>query len=258
MMEQQQLPTQSFDVPYLKLDFDEEGKVGSFQALDPKELEDQKESLGTKGTGTLLIQPLVTSDIGSKSVKVGYKVVMAQGVPAISMTIGYELKRGVTRNSTKSKAGVAFDSKILPVVGSTATKNISISKTGYYEVEFTISVLFPGDTSKAYHSTSSTILLNRMARPYPANYTDPHSGKSVGEPRADWVKTVKPVEWNDKTRKAFRDWYQKTYNLPNFNWTNIDIHHIQPREYGGTNANSNLIPLPNQIHTAFTSWFKGY
>ncbi|TAF34693.1 MAG: HNH endonuclease [Cytophagales bacterium] len=39
----------------------------------------------------------------------------------------------------------------------------------------------------------------------------------------------------------------------------IDIHHIQPLGYGGTNAFENLVPLDyNTQHKLFNSWWLGY
>ncbi|WP_420712868.1 HNH endonuclease signature motif containing protein [Gordonia sp. MP11Mi] len=35
-----------------------------------------------------------------------------------------------------------------------------------------------------------------------------------------------------------------------------EIHHIIPREFGGTNEFNNLVPLPREIHYLFTDWFR--
>ncbi|WP_228461350.1 HNH endonuclease signature motif containing protein [Gordonia spumicola] len=35
-----------------------------------------------------------------------------------------------------------------------------------------------------------------------------------------------------------------------------EIHHIIPREFGGTNEFNNLVPLPKEIHYLFTDWFR--
>ncbi|WP_434756483.1 HNH endonuclease signature motif containing protein [Paenibacillus amylolyticus] len=36
------------------------------------------------------------------------------------------------------------------------------------------------------------------------------------------------------------------------------MHHIKPREFGGTNDPANLIPMPKNIHKLYTSFFAGY
>ncbi|WP_083426426.1 HNH endonuclease signature motif containing protein [Thermoactinomyces sp. DSM 45891] len=45
-----------------------------------------------------------------------------------------------------------------------------------------------------------------------------------------------------------------------FNWADYDIHHIIPREYGGTNDFDNLIPLPRDFHQQRVTpwWNSGY
>lgn len=48
------------------------------------------------------------------------------------------------------------------------------------------------------------------------------------------------------------------YGDPKRDWSNYQIHHIQPRTYGGTNDVSNLIPIPSTQHALITSWFNGY
>ena len=40
--------------------------------------------------------------------------------------------------------------------------------------------------------------------------------------------------------------------------TGYDVHHIIPREYGGTNDYSNLIPLAVSDHRTVTSWWVNY
>ncbi len=37
-----------------------------------------------------------------------------------------------------------------------------------------------------------------------------------------------------------------------------DIHHIVPREYGGTNAFENLVPVLRSAHQQFNAWWRGY
>lgn len=37
-----------------------------------------------------------------------------------------------------------------------------------------------------------------------------------------------------------------------------DIHHMQPREYGGTNYEYNLMPVERSAHNKITGWFNGY
>jgi hypothetical protein len=42
-------------------------------------------------------------------------------------------------------------------------------------------------------------------------------------------------------------------------WAAYDIHHIRPREYGGTNAFDNLVPVLRDVHqNQFNPWWRNY
>jgi len=42
-------------------------------------------------------------------------------------------------------------------------------------------------------------------------------------------------------------------------WEQYDIHHIIPREYGGTNVFDNLVPVLREIHQQeLNTWWRGY
>ena len=48
----------------------------------------------------------------------------------------------------------------------------------------------------------------------------------------------------ESQRNAFkREWARRGYETPRGGWDNYDIHHIQPREFGGTNDFWNLVPV---------------
>lgn len=62
-----------------------------------------------------------------------------------------------------------------------------------------------------------------------------------------------------KERDTYRAWYEKTYNGgKTINWTNLPIHHIKPRAYGGTHVYENLMPLDSGFHSTVTSWWVNY
>lgn len=72
------------------------------------------------------------------------------------------------------------------------------------------------------------------------------------------------MEWDSPktgfTRKAayIRTWFdRKLPKLPG-SWSDYELHHIQPREYGGTNDFENLVPLSRAQHRLFTNWWAGY
>ena len=103
--------------------------------------------------------------------------------------------------------------------------------------------------------------LNSKGVSYP-EIKDPRTGKSIPMPEGE-LKTVpkdQRVEWNNATRSEFiKEWYDRGYETPEGGWEKYDIHHILPREYGGTNDFENLVPVERTIHqTQLNSWWQGY
>ena len=68
------------------------------------------------------------------------------------------------------------------------------------------------------------------------------------------------VPWGVQERGAFiREWYERGLPTPEGGWARYDIHHIQPREFGGTNAFENLVPVERSVHqTQFNTWWRDY
>lgn len=198
-------------------------------------------------------------DAGNKRIRVSSIVSKITGNSPSQVSIAFQLYRASTRSGSMRLEASSFKSLLFPSMGSSTSDYINLSRTGYYKVRFTYSMAYTtGERPTSATTETGVTLLNRMAREFPGGYTDPISGSSIGEPNADWTKTSSPVSWTKTDRNNFRNWYISTYNQPNYNWTNVEIHHIQPREYGGTNSYSNLIPLPKGVHTLYTSWFAGY
>ncbi|WP_156430825.1 HNH endonuclease signature motif containing protein [Paenibacillus sp. FJAT-26967] len=128
---------------------------------------------------------------------------------------------------------------------------------GYYSA-----IIYEGSSSVGFKTGyTSTILYNRGAVPY-FSYTDAHSGIRLTEPNfsnMNAVPTHLRVDWTNNDRRDYIVWYVTNYGKPAFNWEDYDIHHIIPREYGGTNSPYNLIPLPRQYHQLFhTSFWRLY
>jgi len=85
---------------------------------------------------------------------------------------------------------------------------------------------------------------------YP-HVVDPRSGRAISFPSA--IREVAPraerVAWGTKERGEFiAEWYRRGYETPRGGWANYDIHHIQPREFGGTNDFWNLVPVERGTH----------
>ena len=99
-------------------------------------------------------------------------------------------------------------------------------------------------------------MLNRTGKLWNASYTDKKSGKTLGKPRADYVKNTihkRPSNLNTTYYNEYKRRYGVTLNSSLY-----DVHHIKPLAYGVDNSFYNLIHLPKSIHKTVTSWFSGY
>ena len=59
------------------------------------------------------------------------------------------------------------------------------------------------------------------------------------------------VPWGSSQKTAYA-------NYLGVDLTGYDVYHIVPRQYGGTNAYSNLIPLSPSDHHTVSSWWTNY
>jgi len=103
--------------------------------------------------------------------------------------------------------------------------------------------------------------LNGAGRAYP-RVLDPRSGEPITNPGGGLSKVPvgDRVPWGGQERGAYiKDWYDRGYSTPEGGWGGYDIHHITPREYGGTNDFDNLVPVPRSVHQdEFNSWWRDY
>lgn len=210
------------------------------------------------GVNSIGIQPVLNPMGGKSKVTTGLGIVKVVGSKPVLVSVNYVLKKAMTNGGTKQVVSRTSDSIAVPGVGSSTQKNVALSGVGYYSVTFEVTVHYPRELVPLV-SSSTSLLLSKTARPWPGDYVDSVSGKRMTDPASlTWPKTTSPVKWTDTERKAFRTWYQTTYNVPNYAWSNVEIHHIRPREFGGTNANSNLIPVKKNVHKLYSAFFAGY
>jgi len=65
--------------------------------------------------------------------------------------------------------------------------------------------------------------------------------------------------WGAQERNEFiKEWYRRGYETPRGGWSEYDIHHIKPREYGGTNDFWNLTPVARDTHKILNSFWNGF
>jgi RHS repeat-associated protein len=103
-----------------------------------------------------------------------------------------------------------------------------------------------GDTTRR----GALAFLNKSGRFYP-DVPDLRTGRSISFPTGNIQRVPKAdrVPWGAKERGAFiKEWYDRGYETPRGGWSEYDIHHIQPREFGGSNDFWNLTPLQRKTH----------
>jgi hypothetical protein len=144
---------------------------------------------------------------------------------------------------------------------------LSLEKRGEVfnlEVEGTHSY-FVGDAQLWVHNMCTRAgggpPVNRAGAPYP-EVRHPGTGGLIPHP-GEGLSRVPPADrapWGARERGAFiKEWYDRGFSTPEGGWAKYDIHHIRPREYGGTNAFDNLVPVERSVHqSAFNPWWRDY
>jgi hypothetical protein len=140
----------------------------------------------------------------------------------------------------------------------------SLLKTGAgYEQDAVELVAFGGE-AKLVDGTgaaagSDAVLFNRAGREYPS-VLNPGTGKPIPFPsgKLEKVAVSDRVPWGAQERGDFiKQWYKRGYSTPPGGWSEYDIHHVLPREYGGTNAFENLVPVERDTHQSeFNAWWR--
>jgi hypothetical protein len=92
---------------------------------------------------------------------------------------------------------------------------------------------------------------------------DPRTGRPIPAPPEGLTKIPEDqrVSWDGSSdRDRFiRAWHERGLPEPEGGWGKYDIHHIIPREYGGTNDFDNLVPVLRGDHQElFNRWWTGY
>jgi hypothetical protein len=104
---------------------------------------------------------------------------------------------------------------------------------------------------------NSTPVVNSKGVPYP-DVEVPGYGKipfPEGPYTPNNAATLR-TPFNQSVRAEFKNWWlEQGRPLPN---GPIEIHHIQPLQYGGNNSFLNLVPLSPQVHREFTTWWMTF
>jgi hypothetical protein len=105
-----------------------------------------------------------------------------------------------------------------------------------------------------------TASVNKAGNPYP-RVTNPLTGEPVTDPSdgAPRVPKDQRADWGKAQRGQYiKQWYDNGNETPGGGWSGYEIHHILPREFGGTNDFDNLVPLVPGEHLQFTLWWAGF
>lgn len=122
--------------------------------------------------------------------------------------------------------------------------------------------------------TSSAV--NSKGVPYP-EVKDIRTGQNMGFPEGVGSRVPKEsrVGWyrNQSEANLYRvndtdilckkdyidEWYRCGYQTPEGGWDLYEIHHIKPREFGGSADFENMVPLLKDVHRkVVTPWWNGY
>jgi RHS repeat-associated protein len=108
-------------------------------------------------------------------------------------------------------------------------------------------------------------VVNQAGKRYP-RWIDPRTGRPVPFPSGPLARVAKSekVTWTtlgtDSDRAQFiAEWHRRGYAAPSGGWQRYDIHHIKPREFGGTNEFENLVPVERGFHQQeFNDFWRNY
>ncbi|MGO4696615.1 HNH endonuclease signature motif containing protein [Paenibacillus sp. 2TAB26] len=196
----------------------------------------------------------LTSSVVNKTIT--HKVVYSSyiGKAPTSISISNRLKSSTSRNGTYSTEATSSETmkKVLD-----ASEPTTVASTKYWKGDFTAQI-YSGTVLVSVHNGGTDVaqLYNKNGVVYPP-YTDQHSGIVMIEPATTSWARVPSISWSG--RDAYIKWYETQYGVPNWNWDDYQIHHIRPRNLGGTNVYSNLIPLVKTFHTGTVNpWFAAY
>ncbi|MGG3509699.1 HNH endonuclease [Paenibacillus lautus] len=243
---------------YYFITFNEDGTTQTEEVQKDQLSMHSVQPLGLNGVGVSVRNDPVA---GQPKMSVTARIVTLTGTKPNKLDFKLQLGRSMTRSSTTSIiSSVTYTLQgVLGVqVGKEVKHTFDISGTGFYTgvLDLTAKNLL-GGVLGTDRSNTSTLLVNKKGVLYPP-YTDPASGKVMTEPaRADWARTTS-IPWTSSDREKFKTWYNQTYPN-NYDWSKNEVHHIRPRNLGGTNVNSNLMPIPTTFHRGTVSpWFVNY
>lgn len=186
----------------------------------------------------------LSGDTSTRTVSACIKNTAALGFSSIDVTITLYSDRTGTPIARSS----AHDNDLNLGESLTVTHANVSQSAKYYAV-----VTGVANGQDIYYSTYH-IPFNKKGEKYPTYIKSPVTGALLPYGFSMTMAKVpeeKRVTWNSSTKNT----YAKHIGA---DLTGYDVHHIIPRAYGGTNADSNLIPLTSSDHKIITNWWRNY
>lgn len=171
-----------------------------------------------------------------------------------NISISMKLKKADSKNGLYSTAV-----KMTPIQPVDYLANYKIEYGGTNHYKFYV-YLYSNDPnlviSKA--STSFYTCRNRTGNLWKFYHVDPHSGVTIAEPDTNWVvdEQKRPSNLNSTYQKKYNAAYGT--NIVVGKDVGIDVHHVRPLKFGGSNDMTNLVHINHNFHTQITGWFQGY
>lgn len=137
--------------------------------------------------------------------------------------------------------------------------NYSVEYTGTNHYKFTVYIT-SNDPNTIVSTPSHTFYTcrNRTGKVWEYYYTDANSRVTIAEPPTNWAVNQQSRPSNLNT--TYQNTYNATYgtNIVVGSAVGIEVHHVRPLKYGGSNSMSNLIHIDKSFHSKITGWFAGY
>lgn len=196
---------------------------------------------------------------GQSTIKMSYKIVAVSGTAPDSLTISQAAMYKTSRSGTPTAKTTLTATILKPniKVGKTGEKSFTVNSSKFWYSTMNVIITQSGKAGTSFGQTK-TFLSNSKATLYPY-YKDPVSGKVMTEPTTTTMSKTTPIDWTTTDRSDYIKKYSELYPKNGYTWKDYDIHHIKPREYGGKNEFSNLIPIPRNFHVyTVNDWWRYY
>lgn len=207
----------------------------------------------------------ITYDSSENKIFLKSTITKITGAKPYIVLTGIQLNKSKEYNGTfKKVTGFDVEWKGKDIrVGKSKTKSYKVTSTNFWITKSKQTVGWSGAKPITKTIQKSAKLANKKASLYPKIKND-HNRVTMPTPKIADMEIVPKkdrVKWTSTNRKNYKKAYIKKYGDPKIDWSgdSTEIHHVVPREYGGTNKFENLFPLPVRIHrSTVNTWWKNY